>query len=146
MLSERQIGTDQMQRKQVRFARAVAEDARIGQKHPGVRRGCAPFVEVLELGRLDRDVIDDHIGHHLGDAGERCDVVPAAETGIHPRVIDRIETGVGAVDPVEEGEDVHAAEGVLQRALEQPLQIAERATRQAIDVDNELRLVFHASE
>ncbi len=58
-------------------------------------------------------------------------------------MIDRIEPGVGAVDRVEERQDVHAAEGPLQRSIEQPLQIAEGPAGEAIDVGNQLRLVLH---
>ena len=75
--------------------------------------------------------------------GERRDVVPRAEPSIDLRVVDRIEAGVGAVDRMEERQHVDAAERAGERTVEQPLQIAERAAREAIDVGDQLRLILH---
>jgi hypothetical protein len=43
-------------------------------------------------------------------------------------VIDRIEAGIGAIDGMEEGQQVNAAECAFERAVEQRRQVAERAT------------------
>jgi len=52
-------------------------------------------------------------------AGERGDAVPGADPGIDGGVVDRIEAGVGAVDRHEERQQVHTAEGSVQRTGEQ---------------------------
>ena len=70
-------------------------------------------------------------------------VVPGAEPRIDLGVIDRVEARVGAVDRMEERQQVNAAERLAQRPVEQALQIAERAAGEAIDVGDELRLVLH---
>ena len=65
------------------------------------------------------------------------------EAMIDLRVIDRIEPGVGTVDRMKEGEQVHAAEGALQRTVQQLLQIAKRAAGQPVGVGDELGLILH---
>ena len=69
--------------------------------------------------------------------------VPRAESWIDLRVIDGIEAGVGAVDRMEERQDVDAAERPGERAVQQPLEVAERASREAVGVGDQLRRVLH---
>ena len=132
-----------MEREQIRVAGAAWKDAREGQEQARVRRRVAARVEVDELRRPAGDVVDDHVGHDLGPRGQRPHVVPGAEPRIDLGVVDRVEAGVGAVDRMEERQDVHAAERLAQRAVEQALKIAERAAGAAVDVGDELRLVLH---
>jgi hypothetical protein len=89
-------------------------------------------------------VVDDQVSHHLSLRRERLDVAPRAQPWIDLRVIDWIEPGVGAVDRVEERQQVDAAEQPPQRPVEQMLELAEGASGQAIDVGDELRPVLHA--
>ena len=131
MLRERQPGTDRVEREQIRVAWRRGKDAREGQEQAGVRRRVAARVEVDELRRPAGDVVDDHVGHDLGPRRQRPHVVPGAEPRIDLGVVDRIEAGVGAVDRIEERQDVHAAERVAQRAVEQPREVAERRRRTA---------------
>src|SRR5436190_24391678 len=92
---------------------------------------------------MTRHVIDDHVRHDVHASGKGRDVSPRAQSRIHLRVIDGVEAGIGAVDWMEERQDVNAAERPRQRRVEQPLEIVERAGGQPIDVRDELRLILH---
>jgi hypothetical protein len=88
-------------------------------------------------------VIDDHVGHDLRPRRERRHVVPGAEARVDLRVVDRVEPGVGAVNRVEERQDVRATERAVQGAGEQRRQIPEPAAGQPVDVGDELGLILH---
>ena len=92
---------------------------------------------------MARHVVDDHVGHHVSAGRKRRDVVPRAETWIDLRVVDRIEARVGAIDRMEEGKHVDAAEDAGERSVEQVPQISKRSAREAIDVRDQLRLILH---
>ena len=92
---------------------------------------------------MTRHVVDDHVGHDVSAGGKRGDVVPRAETSIDLRVVDRIEARVGAIDRMEEGKQVEAAEDAGERTVEQVPQISKRSARDAIDVHDQLRLILH---
>ena len=105
---------------------------------------------VEELRRLRGHVVHDHVGHHVQSAlrrRERRQVGPVSQARVHPRVVDRIEAGVGAVDRMEERQQVHAAEAATQRIAlalrEQRLQRAQVPAAQAVDIGDELDLVLH---
>lgn len=72
-------------------------------------------------------MVDDHVGHHVGVGCERRHVIPPAKPPIDLGVVDRIEPGVGSVDGMKERQHVHAAEGALQGATEQCLQVPKGA-------------------
>ena len=143
VLREGQGRTRRLQHRQVRLPGAVGKHPVIGEKQAGEWRGAAARLVVQELRRVTRDVIDDDVGHDVGACGERGDVFPGAEPRIDLRVIDRVESGVRAVDRMEERQHVDAAERSGERTLEQPLQVAERAAREAVGVGDQLRLVLH---
>ena len=88
-------------------------------------------------------MVDDHVGHDIDRRGECCHVIPGAKPSIDLRVIDRIETGIGAINRVKEREHVHASKRTVTRALEQLLQIAGRPSWQTIDIRDQLRLILH---
>jgi len=56
-------------------------------------------------------------------------------------MVNRVETGVGAVDRIKKGQKVNTAEKRLKRTLQHSFQPAKIAA-QAIDVGDELDLVF----
>jgi len=74
---------------------------------------------------------------------QRADVAPVAQPRVDLGVAGGVETGVGTIDGVKEGQQVHAAEQALQRARQQGLQFAHAAAAQAVNVGDELDLVFH---
>jgi hypothetical protein len=78
-------------------------------------------------------MIDDEIGDELDAIAKGLDIGPRAQTRIDLRVIARIEAGIGAVDRVEEREEMDAAEQSGKAAVEQRLEIAETAARQPVD-------------
>ena len=94
---------------------------------------------------MTRHVVDDHVGHHVSAGRKRRDVVPRPETSIDLRVVDRIEACVGAVDRMEDGKHVDAAEDVGERSVEQMPQISKRSAREAIDVRDQLCLILHGT-
>ena len=143
MHRKRQGRPDCVEGQQVRFARALREDALVGQKHSCIRGFAATCVIVLKARRVARDVIDNQIGHHVDVGRERRDVGPRADAAIDLAVIDRVEAGIRPVDRMKEGEDVHAPEHLAQRSVQQLPKIAERAARKSIDVRDQLRLVLH---
>jgi hypothetical protein len=74
-------------------------------------------------------MVDDEIGHDVRFGGERHDVVPVAEARVDARVVARIEACIGAVDRVEEGQDVNAGEEAAERPPEQGGELGETAAR-----------------
>ncbi len=74
------------------------------------------------------------------------DVVPRAQAGVDLRVIDRVEPGVGAVDRIEERQEVHAAEDAGEPAGEQGREVAKPTGCQPVDVGDQLHLVLHAMD
>jgi methylenetetrahydrofolate reductase (NADPH) len=66
--------------------------------------------QIQELRRTARYVVHDHVGHQVGLARERGDVVPRAQPRVDAGVIDRIESRIGAVDAFEERQEMNAAE------------------------------------
>ena len=144
VLREWQPWSRTVEGEQVGLGGAVREYSRIRQEHARVRRCDSVPAETLELRRPARHVVDDHIRHDVGVAGERAHVIPCAQTRVDARMIDRIEARVRAVNRIEEGQYVHATKCARERTRQQAFQIAKRAGGQAIDVGNQLRLVPHA--
>lgn len=60
------------------------------------------------------------------------------------RVVDRVESRIGAVDGMEERQQVHAAERAGERSAQQLLHGADVAA-EAIGVGDELDLLFFSS-
>jgi predicted HAD superfamily phosphohydrolase YqeG len=60
-------------------------------------------------------------------------------------VIDRIEASVGAIDRAVEGKKMRTSEQPLERSFEQILESAKAATRQTVDVGDQLNLIIHGS-
>jgi hypothetical protein len=54
-------------------------------------------------------VIDNQVGHELDCFAQGAHIVPRARSRIDARVIDRIETRVGGVDGVREGQQMRAS-------------------------------------
>ena len=88
-------------------------------------------------------MVDDQIGDELDRAAQGPHVFPGSQPGIDLSVIDRVKSGVGAVDGSEEGQQVRSAEDSGERPLEQATSTRRNRPREAVDVGNELNLVFH---
>src|SRR5579871_3766719 len=58
-------------------------------------------------------------------------------------MIDRIETGIGAIDGMEEGQEMDPAEKSGKRAVEQRAERGDPRAREAINVGGELDLILH---
>jgi len=104
---------------------------------------CAIFAKILKLGRLARYVVDYQIGHDFGVLAQGPDVIPIAEAAIHKGVVDGIETGVRAVDWMEEWQQVGAAKNAAERAGQKSLQFFDAARGKAVNIGNQLDLVTH---
>ena len=128
---------------EILLGRAFREHRIQGEEQPRELGTAAAGREVLILGRVRRDVVHDHVGHHVEVRAQRPDVVPAAQPGIDSRVVDGVEARVRAVDGKEERQEVDAAENPRQRAAQQIAELAKPAAAQAIDVGDELDLVAH---
>ena len=89
-------------------------------------------------------MIDDQIRHYWSSGRDRLHVGPGSESRIDPRVVDRIESRVGSVDRIEEGQQVNAGERAFEGAVQEWHQVGKRPTRQPIHIRDELRLVGHA--
>ena len=107
---ERQARPRPIDREQVALRSAVRKHAVERQEHPRERASSAVLGKVQELRRAARYVVHDHVGHHVGLARERGDVVPRAQARVDARVIDRVESRIGAVDALEERQEMNAAE------------------------------------
>jgi neutral ceramidase len=88
-------------------------------------------------------MVDDHVSHHISPCGKCRHVLPRTKPSIDSSVIDRIETGVRAIDRMKKREHVHAAEDPIEGSLEQVPQMLKRPTRDAIDIRDQLRLILH---
>ena len=139
---ERQARPRPIDRQQVALGSAVREYAVERQEHPREPASSAALGEVQELRRAARYVVHDHVGHHVGLARERGDVVPSAQARVDARVIDRVESGIRAVDSLEERQNVHAAEEARERPGEELAQTRERAS-EAVRVGDQLDAVLH---
>jgi hypothetical protein len=73
---------------------------------------------VLELRRVDGDVVDDDVHDQVSRATEGGEVLPGAQAGVDLGVVSRIEPGVGAVVRAEERQNVHSAEDAGERSVE----------------------------
>ena len=142
-LGERPARSRPVDRRQLRLAGALREYRIERQEQAGVLRSRAMREVIAELRRVGRDVIDDDIAHHIEHPGQALDVLPVAEVGINLGMIAGVEAGVGAIDRVEERQQMHAAKHAAQRPFEQRLQLGQSATAQAVDIGDELNLVFH---
>ena len=134
---------------QIGFGGALRKDRIQGQKQAGIGRGVAVRRVVQKLRRAARHVVDDHIAHDVEVGRQVLDVAPASQSRVDLGVVDRVEAGVGAVDGMEERQQVHAAEDLTERAARaqqaaQALQVlAVEAATEAIDVGDQLDLVLH---
>ena len=66
--------------------------------------------------------------------------VPKAR--IHLSVINRVKSGIRAINRREKRQQVHSAEDSGQRPAQQAIQFAETTTRKAVNIRNKLNLVF----
>ena len=139
---ERQARPRPVDREQVALGGSVWEYAVERQKHPREPAASAALDEIQELLRAARYVVHDHVGHQVRLARERGDVVPSAQARVDTRVIDRVESGIGAVDSLEERQKVHAAEESRKRPGEELAQTPERAS-EAARVGDQLNAVLH---
>ena len=88
-------------------------------------------------------MVDDEVGDEVELVAEGLDFVPSTEAGVNLGMVDGIESSIGAVDGVEEGQQVHATEEVGERTVEEALEFFEAGSGEAIDVSNELNLILH---
>src|SRR5207248_49204 len=114
-VGEREAGPRAIDPQQIGLAGAAWEDPVECQEKARKWRRLALAREVLELRREHGDVIDNQVRCDLGDLTQMAQVLPGPEPGIDLHVIDGVEPRVGTVDPVEEGEQVYAAEEPLER-------------------------------
>jgi len=55
-------------------------------------------------------VVDDQVGHQVAALGQRAHTVPGSKAGIRLRVINGIETRIGAVNRVVKRQEMRTAE------------------------------------
>ena len=106
-------------------------------------RLCAMPQIILKLGRLGRDVIDDHVRDHGDLAGQCPHILPSPKRGtLTFGVIARIESSIGAIDRQEERQDMNTPQYTSERTPQQGSQTIERAAAKTIGICNELRTWF----
>ena len=88
-------------------------------------------------------MVHNQIRHHGHVCAQRAHVAPRAEARIDERVIDWVESRVGAVNRVIKREHVHATKQTAELLGEQAMKLAHVAATEAIGVGDELDLVFH---
>ncbi len=87
-------------------------------------------------------MVDDQICHQINIFPQFLDFCPASQAGINPGMIDRVKTGISAVNGIIKWENVNAAKQTGEWSLYQAMQCLNVASAQAICIGNELHLVF----
>ena len=90
-------------------------------------------------------MIYDEISDNLDRAAQGTHVFPGSKARIHLRVINGVKSGVRVVNGREKGQQVDSTEDAGQRPTEQAIQFTETTPREAVNIRNELNLVFHYS-
>src|SRR5438093_13435758 len=88
-------------------------------------------------------MIHDEVGHDFHVLAQRAYVIPSAEPRVDFCVVDRIETGIGAINRIKKRKQVHAAEYAFQRPLQQVLKFPKTSSGKTIDICDQLRLILH---
>lgn len=86
-------------------------------------------------------MIDDKVGHHVDIIAQFTHIVPVTQSWVNLPVVDRIETGISAINGIKEGKKVHSAEKRLEGAMQYIFQPA-KISAHAIDIGDELDLIF----
>jgi hypothetical protein len=97
--------------------------------------------EVLELRGITGYVVDDKVRYQFMRLAESLHVIPITQARVDLGVICGIETSIGSIDGMKKRQQVHAAEGTAEGAVQQFSQVAEIAG-QTIDVRDELDLIL----
>jgi hypothetical protein len=58
-------------------------------------------------------------------------------------MIDRVKSGIGAVNRSEKRQNMRSAEQARKLPSQKRIQCAETSARKAVDIGNELNLIFH---
>ena len=94
--------------------------------------------EVLEVGGLARDVVDHEVEHEVALVADAAHVVPGAKGRVHDVVAHGGKAAVRRGG--KEGQDVHAAHGILEVGVEHLVQVGQ-VLAQAVGVGDEHDLV-----
>ena len=100
-IRERKTRSRPVDPQKIRFRGSVRKDTFIGQKHPGKSGIGSSLRVVLKLQRQARYVVHNQVRHDLNGSAKRAQIVPRAQARINRRVIDGIESSVGAVNGME---------------------------------------------
>jgi hypothetical protein len=111
---ERKSGTRPIDTQDLRFASAPREDPVEGEKQARIFGSGAVFREITKLGRGRRQMIDNKISDGLDRAAEGADVFPGSKARIHLCVVNRVKSGVRAINGREKRQQVYSAEDSFQ--------------------------------
>jgi hypothetical protein len=76
--------------------------------------------------------------------GQLPDIRPTAQAVIDAGVVDRIKASIRTIDFVEKRQQMDATKHTLQRAFQQRLQLLQSRAAKAVDISDQLNLVFHS--
>ena len=90
-------------------------------------------------------MVDDEVRHDFNIQPQGFDILPAAQRGIDPGMVNRIKARIAAVNGIIEWQKVNTAKQTGERAREHLMQCMNIAPPQAIGIGDELDCVFHGS-
>ena len=127
----------------IRFACTLGEDLVKGEEHARILGIRTLAGEIKELRGRRRYVVHNKIGNKVDGGAQGLDIFPGSQAGIHLSVIDRVKSSISTVNRGEKGQKVRSTKDSGQRPFQQAIQFGETSAGKAVDVCNELNLVFH---
>ena len=88
-------------------------------------------------------MVYDQVGHDLDRAAQSQHIFPCPQPGVHLSVIDGVEPGIRTVNRGEKGQKVSSTKHTGQGPFQEAIQFSETSAGKAVDIRNELNLVFH---
>ena len=141
-LGKRQAGPRTINAEQVRLTSSRREHPIVSKKHSRKGRLRTFSRKIFKLRRIAGYMVDNQICHQVILHGQAANILPVTDSRIHLSVITGVKARIGAIDGIEKGQQVHAAENASEGTVEQASECVD-VLREPIRVRYELDLVFH---
>ena len=115
--AERKRGARPINAQNIRFARALREDPVESEKHARILRSRTLPRKIEELRGRRGNVVHNKISNELDRAAQSAHVFPGSQARVHLSVIDRVKSGISAVNGSKKGQKVRSAEDSGQWSL-----------------------------
>ena len=129
---------------EIRIRRTLRKDSLRSQEQSLIPRSGTLGQELPKLRRSTRYVVDDQVRHDLYVAGKVTDVLPAPQSRVDLRVINRVESGISTVDGVKERQQMNPFEQTLQRSPQNRMQLRNSPSSKPVYVGDQVDRISHA--